>query len=177
MGFGNLIDAGAQNALTNTQTSVNTIGGAMQQSGANAQATALQQEASNAFETAQVNAGQALIQGKQAYGQQAEAYASSGVTQTGSPLAMLNQTRMETEQQVNMIQTQGRLQQSLYGEQADQAQQQGLAEWLSSQGQNQVSQQQNQINQFEQTSQLIMSFLGMGTGFAGGALDAFIAKK
>lgn len=177
MGFGNLIDASAQNALTGMQQSTNAIGAGMQLTSANQQASALQGEANNAFVSATANAEQAQLAGDTAVGKQKQAYANAGVEQTGSVLDTLNQTRMLTEQQVSMLEQQGTLQQNMYNSQANITQQEGLMQVLGAEGQNQISGEQNQINQFEQTSQLIMSFLGMGTGFGGGIIDSLIAKK
>jgi hypothetical protein len=171
MGFGSLINAGAQNALTSLQQGTNSLGAIMQNTSAQASAAALQNEAGNVFEQAQVEAQQAEIQGRQAYGQQAETFASSGVEIGGSPLAMLNQTRMETQQQVQLIQQQGALQQNLLEVQANQAQQTGLADVLTSQGQNQLTEQQNVLTQAQQKDQLEEQFWGGLLGFGGNALD------
>jgi hypothetical protein len=169
-GLGNLIDAGGQNSLLNLQQGTNMIGASLQNQSAQAQATALTQEAGDVFEQAQVEASQATIQWKTAYGNQDEQYASNGVEQTGSPLTMLNETRMQGEQQVSLIQQQGALQQSLLLTQANQAQLTGLSDILGAEGQNQIAAQQNQITQQQEETQAMMSFLGMGAGFGGGIL-------
>ncbi len=173
MGFGKLINAGAQNSLATLQENVNSIGAVMQNTSAQEQALALRNEAGNVFEQAQIEASRAEIQGKQAFGQQAETFASSGVEiGGGSPLAMLNQTRMETAQQVGLIRQQGALQQNLLLTQANQAQQTGLADILSAEGQNQIIAQQTALTEAQQKAQLEEQFWGGLLGFGSGAFDS-----
>lgn len=175
MGFGNLIDSGAQNNLTNIQNSVNSIGGNLQYQAADQEATALQSEATDVFQETQLNAEQATLEYKSAYGQQAESYASSGVELNGSPIDMLHQTLMLGQQQVGAIEEQGRLQQNLLETQANQTQETGLADLLTAEGQNTINSQQNALSQAQQKNQLLMQFLGMGAGFGGGLLDSLVS--
>jgi hypothetical protein len=169
-GLGSLIDSSGQNSLLKLQQGTNTIGASLQNQSAQMQATALQGEAADVFQQAQVEASQATIQWKTAYGSQDETYAENGVEQTGSPLTVLNETRMQGEQNVSMIQQQGALQQSLLLTQANQAQLTGLSDILGAQGQNQIAAQQNQITQQQQETAILMQFLGMGIGLGGGIL-------
>lgn len=172
MGFGGLIDSKGQNSLTNLETSVNLIGGEMQYQEANAQAGALQKEASNVFLQSQVEVEQAKIQGRQAYGQQAEGFAQSGVELTGSPSELLHQTSMQTAQQVALLTKQGQLQQDLLLTQANQTQQQGLAALMGAEGQNQITQEQNQVTQYEQKMQILEQMFSGIIGFGGNLLGS-----
>lgn len=171
MGFGNLIDAGGQDALTSFQQSTNTIGGDMQEQAANVEAASEDQEANETWQQTQYNAISTSLQTEQAYGQQAEQYASAGVDLNGTPLAQMNQTRMVGNMQVNAIEQAGQLQASLYRTQADQAQQTGLSDMLSAEGENQITGEQNQISQFQQKAALAESFLGIGGQVVGGLLS------
>jgi hypothetical protein len=172
MGFGNLIDAPAQNSLLSLQQGVNLLGGEMQNQAAQLQASTLQQQASNVFLQSQIEASRATVDYKQAIGQQAEGYAMGGVELTGSPLEMLNQTRMLGEQQVQAINLRGQLEQNLYLAQANIAQDTGLADLLSAEGENQISAQQNAISQYQQKQQLLQEILNPFLSFGSGLLDS-----
>lgn len=172
MGFGSLINSGAQNNLASLQENTNLLGATMQQNAANQQATALQQEATNVFTATAAQASQEQVAGVQAAGKQAEGYASAGVEQTGSAWGMIQQTKLITSQQVAMTLAQGQLEQNSLLTQADIAQQTGLSEYLGALGQNQLTDQQNSLAQAQQKDQLEEQLFSGLFGFAGGAFDS-----
>jgi hypothetical protein len=181
MGFGSLINSGAQNALTSLQQGVNTLGGQMQYQEANQQAAALENEAGNVFEQSQIEAQRAEIQGTQFAGQQAETFAGAGVEiGGGSPVANLRQTMMQTNQQVQLLQQQGKLQQNLLMTQANQVQDQGLSAIIGAAGENQLATQQNDLTQAQEKDQLEEQFwgglLGFGSHLLGDAMPSILKQ-
>lgn len=171
MGFGQLINAKAQDNLADLQKNVNTIGANIQQYAANQAAEADMAQANLAIEQAGLNAEEAAIQMYTEIGRTSEAFAAEGVEQTGSPLDQINQIRMLGQQQIAAIQKAGMVQAQYYQTQANIAQTQGLAQVLSAQGQNLITDQQNKLSQAQQKNALLASIInpiaGLGVGLLG----------
>lgn len=183
-----LVDS--QNTQLDFQTQLSAIGGKMQQKAANQQADDLNAQADVAV---MQSAQQAALQQRSVditAGNQMEAYASGGVEQQGTPLAMVNETRAIGDIQVQSIKQQGALQAQLLRSQAGQAQQVGLSDLLSSQaqgtinsgqkilnqGQQLINKQQNTVTQAIQSQQAAAGWLGMGISAGTGLLSAGIGK-
>lgn len=91
----------------------------------NTEAKMQNQQANLAMQQAQLEATQKARTVGEFQSQQAEDYASSGITLQGSPILQLDRTRTLGQQEVNAIMTRGAAQQSLLKQQAFQTQRAG----------------------------------------------------
>lgn len=163
--------------LTNFSNQVNTMGAAEQQTAANEQATAEYSQASYSVQYAAEQAEQTAYTTSQQAGNQAEGYASGGVSPgEGTPLSVLNTTRAMGQIQENAYTLQGQLQAQLARTQGDIYQQSGLEAVLSAEGQNQAATQNTQIQQAIRNTQQLDSLLGTGVSVATSLASAFIVK-
>jgi hypothetical protein len=101
------------------------IGGFQENQAYDTQAGADQANARQAIQMAKLEMGQKAIQVQRAAGEQAEEYASGGVTGKGTPAQIIAQTRALGQQEINQIGQAGALKAQLLKTQANQATQAG----------------------------------------------------
>jgi len=166
----------SENQLTAFSSAVNTQGAQAQQQVAQAQAASYQAESGYAIQYAQEQADQEQYQIGVTAGNQAQGYASGGVEAMGTPLAVMNTTRALGQLQIDAIQQQGQLQSQLYMTEAANAQQSGLNDLLSSEGQNVAQQQQTNISQAVQNTQALDGLLTAGVSGGVSALSGPVSS-
>lgn len=165
----------SESNLTSFSNQVNLLGAAEQQTAANEQAQSSYNQANYAVQYAAEQVGQKQYEINQVVGQQAEGYASGGVSPgEGTPLSVLNTTRAMGQIEINAITTQGQLEAQLARTQGDIYQQSGLEDVLSAEGQNQVATQQTKIQQAIRNTQQLDSLLSLGISSGSGLASAAI---
>lgn len=173
MGFGSL-NLHAQSVLTNFQGAAAEMGGQLQKNMADQQAAAENSQADLVWSQTQLAEQSQARQTEIAVGDQAEGYASSGIEMQGTPLAVMNETRALSQQQINAIDAQGASSRDMLRLQANQTQQQGLSDLLSGQVTAVTGQVKNQIQQAQEKTAAVESIFG---GFLGGATSVLSALR
>jgi len=163
MGFG-----GTRNPTLDFSIASNNLFATEQQNAANEEAGLLREQANITFDEYDMEARRRAREIKLFRQSQAQGYNAAGVlTDSGSPLAVLDETSRLGQQEVDAIRRAGEARVKLIRYNADRVERQGLLSVLKVQGENLMARVQDDARRREEKAQFYRGLFGMGLSFGG----------